>query len=214
MHIYNGAYLVETERGTSNTTPTAMRRRPQEPVGKIGDVGFARGRERQPHRGAEPTPRTVGRGRSCHVDHWRGSMRPPLPGETREPGVRSRLRPAGNRTPRQPCIRAGDAYLATSRPCRCAFASADQPPEGAIGARCPGLQCAGMSRRDIQEIPDMFGQAASCARAARFSGVHIHAGHGFLLRQFLSPLFNRREDAHGGSIEARCRIVLEVVDSA
>ena len=44
-----------------------------------------------------------------------------------------------------------------------------------------------------------------------FSGVHVHAGHGFLLSQFLSPLFNRRDDGYGGSIEARCRIVLDVI---
>jgi 2,4-dienoyl-CoA reductase-like NADH-dependent reductase (Old Yellow Enzyme family) len=44
-----------------------------------------------------------------------------------------------------------------------------------------------------------------------FSGVHIHAGHGFLLSQFLSPLFNLRNDGYGGSIEARCRILLEII---
>jgi 2,4-dienoyl-CoA reductase-like NADH-dependent reductase (Old Yellow Enzyme family) len=44
-----------------------------------------------------------------------------------------------------------------------------------------------------------------------YSGVHIHAEHGFLLSQFLSPLFNHRHDGDGGSIEARCRIVLEVI---
>jgi len=43
--------------------------------------------------------------------------------------------------------------------------------------------------------------------------VHIHAGHGFLLNQFLSPLFNYRKDRYGGSIEARCRIVLDVISA-
>lgn len=58
----------------------------------------------------------------------------------------------------------------------------------------------------------MFANMAIQAKAAGFSGVHLHAGHGFLLSQFLSPLFNHRNDSYGGSIEARCRIVLEVIN--
>ena len=57
----------------------------------------------------------------------------------------------------------------------------------------------------------MYARAAAYAKQAGFSGVHVHAGHGFLLSQFLSPLFNRRNDGYGGSIEARCRMVLEVI---
>lgn len=57
----------------------------------------------------------------------------------------------------------------------------------------------------------MYARTAAYAKDAGFSGVHIHAGHGFLLSQFLSPLFNRRDDGFGGSIEARCRIVLKVI---
>ena len=58
----------------------------------------------------------------------------------------------------------------------------------------------------------MYARTAAYAKNAGFGGVHIHAGHGFLLSQFLSPLFNRRDDAYGGSVEARCRIVLEAID--
>lgn len=58
----------------------------------------------------------------------------------------------------------------------------------------------------------MYARAAACAKDVGFSGVQVHAGHGFLLSQFLSPLFNRRDDGYGGSIEGRCRIVLEVID--
>ena len=58
----------------------------------------------------------------------------------------------------------------------------------------------------------MYATTAAYAMQARFGGVQVHAGHGFLLSQFLSPLFNRRDDGYGGSIEARCRIVLEVID--
>ena len=57
----------------------------------------------------------------------------------------------------------------------------------------------------------MYARTAAFAKNAGFSGVHIHAGHGFLLSQFLSPLFNRRNDAYGGSIEARCQIVLRAI---
>ena len=84
-------------------------------------------------------------------------------------------------------------------------------PRGPSALDIEGLRCAGMSIDDIQELPDRYARSALHAKGAGFSGVHIHAGHGFLLSQFLSPLFNRRNDGYGGSIEARCRIVLEVV---
>ncbi len=85
-------------------------------------------------------------------------------------------------------------------------------PKGPSELHLEGLQCAGMSVEDIQELPGMYARTAAYARNAGFNGVHIHAGHGFLLSQFLSPLFNRRDDGYGGSVEARCRIVLEVID--
>ncbi len=84
-------------------------------------------------------------------------------------------------------------------------------PKGPSALDIQGLQCSGMSAQDIQELPDMYARAAAYAKDAGFSGVHVHAGHGFLLSQFLSPLFNRRNDGYGGSIEARSRIVLEVI---
>ena len=85
-------------------------------------------------------------------------------------------------------------------------------PKGPSALDIDGLQCAGMSVEDIQELPGMYVKSAVYAKNAGFSGVQIHAGHGWLLSQFLSPLFNRRSDGYGGSIEARCRIVLEVLD--
>ena len=85
-------------------------------------------------------------------------------------------------------------------------------PKGPSALDVHGLQCAGMSHRDIQELPAMYARTAAYAKNAGFGGVHVHAGHGFLLSQFLSPLFNRRNDGYGGSIEARCRIVLEVIE--
>ena len=84
-------------------------------------------------------------------------------------------------------------------------------PRGPSTLDIEGLQCAGMSIDEVQELPDMYARTALQAKTAGFSGVLIHAGHGFLLSQFLSPLFNHRNDGYGGSIEARCRIVLKVI---
>ena len=85
-------------------------------------------------------------------------------------------------------------------------------PKGPSALAVEGLHCAGMSADEVRELPDMYARTAACAKDAGFSGVQVHAGHGFLLSQFLSPLFNRRVDEFGGSIEARCRIVLMVIE--
>lgn len=76
-----------------------------------------------------------------------------------------------------------------------------------------GLQCEGMTRADIGSLPEAYARAAVLAKEAGFGGVQIHAGHGFLFSQFLSPLFNHRTDAYGGSIAARFRIIEEVIDA-
>jgi 2,4-dienoyl-CoA reductase-like NADH-dependent reductase (Old Yellow Enzyme family) len=84
-------------------------------------------------------------------------------------------------------------------------------PKGPSALDLEGLRCAGLSVEEVQALPGMFASAAVRAQAAGFSGVQIHAGHGFLLSQFLSPLFNHRSDAYGGSIEARCRVVIDII---
>ena len=84
-------------------------------------------------------------------------------------------------------------------------------PKGPSALDIDGLRCAALSLAEIRELPALYARTASLAKRLGFSGVHIHAGHGFLLSQFLSPLFNRRGDAYGGSIEARCRIILEII---
>lgn len=85
-------------------------------------------------------------------------------------------------------------------------------PKGPSALDIEDLKCAGMSLNEVQELPGLYARTALHAKTAGFSGVHLHAGHGFLLSQFLSPLFNHRNDGYGGSIEARCRIVLEVIN--
>ena len=70
-----------------------------------------------------------------------------------------------------------------------------------------------MSKDDIQRVVAAFGNAASRAKEAGFDAVQIHAAHGYLLSQFLSPFYNRRDDEYGGSPENRARILLEVLSS-
>lgn len=65
----------------------------------------------------------------------------------------------------------------------------------------------------IKEVVDAFRQSARRARDAGFDVVEIHAAHGYLLNEFLSPLANARTDAYGGSHENRYRIVREVIDA-
>ena len=65
--------------------------------------------------------------------------------------------------------------------------------------------------QEIAELIRRFVRAAELAEQAGFTGVQIHAAHGYLLSQFLSPISNRRNDAWGGSLENRARLLLEVV---
>ncbi len=62
----------------------------------------------------------------------------------------------------------------------------------------------------IRRVVDAFAEAASRADRAGFDLVEIHAAHGYLLNQFLSPVTNRRTDMYGGSTENRARILVEV----
>ncbi|CAB1065022.1 NADH:flavin oxidoreductase/NADH oxidase [Olavius sp. associated proteobacterium Delta 1] len=69
-----------------------------------------------------------------------------------------------------------------------------------------------MSLEIIQDIIEAFTSAAKRAKESGFDGIQIFAGHGYLLSQFLSPAFNKRTDAYGGSLENRARIVMEVME--
>ncbi|MFC0168532.1 NADH:flavin oxidoreductase/NADH oxidase family protein [Pseudoduganella danionis] len=68
-----------------------------------------------------------------------------------------------------------------------------------------------MTAADIADVRQRFVQSALLAQQFGFNGVQIHAAHGYLLSQFLSPLANQRSDEWGGSIAGRARLLIEVV---
>ncbi|WP_065260541.1 NADH:flavin oxidoreductase/NADH oxidase family protein [Pseudomonas bananamidigenes] len=70
-----------------------------------------------------------------------------------------------------------------------------------------------MTEDDIEEVIQRFARSAALAEKAGFTGVQIHAAHGYLLSQFLSPLTNRRTDRWGGSLENRARLLLSVIEA-
>ncbi|HBW9857396.1 TPA: 2,4-dienoyl-CoA reductase, partial [Klebsiella pneumoniae] len=69
-----------------------------------------------------------------------------------------------------------------------------------------------MTHEEIYHAVEKFGDAAERVRRAGFDCVEIHAGHSYLISQFLSPLFNKRTDEFGGSVENRTRILSLIVD--
>lgn len=84
-------------------------------------------------------------------------------------------------------------------------------PKGPSALDIEGLQCDGMTLEDISALPAIYAKAAKIAQDTGFGGVQIHAGHGFLFSQFMSPLFNHRTDAYGGSVKHRFRVIDEVI---
>ncbi len=68
-----------------------------------------------------------------------------------------------------------------------------------------------MTGEDIERVKGDFVKAARRAKEAGYDAVQLHAAHGYLINQFLTPLTNRREDEYGGSLENRARFLLEVV---
>jgi len=68
-----------------------------------------------------------------------------------------------------------------------------------------------MTTDEIEAVVRGFGVCAAAVQAAGFTGVQVHAAHGYLLSAFLSPRTNLRDDAYGGALENRARLLLEVV---
>jgi 2,4-dienoyl-CoA reductase-like NADH-dependent reductase (Old Yellow Enzyme family) len=70
-----------------------------------------------------------------------------------------------------------------------------------------------MTKADIQLVVQSFADAVGIARESGFDAVEVHAGHGYLISQFLSPYTNRRKDEFGGSFENRSRFMKMVMDA-
>jgi 2,4-dienoyl-CoA reductase-like NADH-dependent reductase (Old Yellow Enzyme family) len=87
----------------------------------------------------------------------------------------------------------------------------------AVPVALPGKQFGrpiALEEAEIEDLIERFARAAVTARETGFSGVQIHAAHGYLISQFLSPLANRRTDAWGGDLENRARFLRAVVQRA
>ena len=77
--------------------------------------------------------------------------------------------------------------------------------------RADGVEVKALTKEMIDEIVAAYAHVAGLAKRAGFELLMIHGGHGWLLNQFLSPLFNRRSDEYGGSLENRCRLTIKVL---
>ena len=77
--------------------------------------------------------------------------------------------------------------------------------------RPDGVEVHELTQEIIDDIVDSYGKTAAMAKRAGFEMIMIHGGHGWLINQFLSPMFNHRTDGYGGSIENCCRFAIEVL---
>ncbi len=83
----------------------------------------------------------------------------------------------------------------------------------AISATSGGATPRALDRRDIKRLIDAFAESAIRADRIGFNAIELHAAHGYLLHQFLSPLSNVREDEYGGSLSNRMRFPLAVFEA-
>lgn len=97
-------------------------------------------------------------------------------------------------------IKEGPNHWTTVAPSAIPFKESDLAPEA-------------MDASDIEKFINDFIQATARALKAGYQLIEIHAAHGYLINQFLSPLSNQRTDQYGGSFENRIRLLLEIVDA-
>ena len=79
--------------------------------------------------------------------------------------------------------------------------------------RADGIPVKALTKEMIDEIVAAYGHVAGLAKRAGFEMLMVHGGHGWLINQFLSPMFNHRTDEYGGCLENRCRFAIEVLKS-
>jgi 2,4-dienoyl-CoA reductase-like NADH-dependent reductase (Old Yellow Enzyme family) len=94
------------------------------------------------------------------------------------------------------------------------FVNATPKAPSAVPLALPGIKFGmpvALTEAEIVDLVERFGYAASVAQATGFDGVQLHAAHGYLFSQFLSPRSNRRSDGWGGDLAGRARFLLEVV---
>ena len=77
--------------------------------------------------------------------------------------------------------------------------------------RPDGVRVKALTKEMLGEIIASYGHVAGLAKRAGFEMLMIHGGHGWLINQFLSPMFNHRTDEYGGTLENRCRFAIEVL---
>ena len=77
--------------------------------------------------------------------------------------------------------------------------------------RADGVQVKALTKDMIDEIVGAYAHVAGLVKRAGFEMLMVHGGHGWLINQFLSPMFNKREDEYGGTIENRARFAIEVL---
>lgn len=97
-------------------------------------------------------------------------------------------------------IKEGDHHWQTAAPSAIPFYETDLPPHE-------------LTTTEIAETVNAFKTAAARALQAGFKVIEIHAAHGYLINEFLSPLSNHRTDDYGGSFDNRVRFLLEVIDA-
>jgi len=97
----------------------------------------------------------------------------------------------------------------------CGAASAIENPMSPSGIPSPYTKapCREMTKEEIKRVTADFAATALRAKAAGYDGVQIHCAHGYLLSQFINPVFNKRTDEYGGNVENRFRFSAEVISA-